>query len=309
MQIESLKIYCDVARRRSFSRGAEANQITQSSASQTIHQLERHLGVTLIERASRPLRLTTEGQRYYDGCQEVLQRYQDIENTVRHLHEQGNTLVRMAAIYSVGLGDISQYIQKFATLEPRARVQVEYLHPDQVYERVIAEAVDFGVVSFPQPRRDLAITSWRREPMVLVCPPGHRLAGEKTVKVASLKGEPLIAFDEALMIRRRTDRFLKRHGVVATVAFEFDNIEAIKRAVEVGSGLAILPRPTLEREVALGTLVAVPLADGDFVRPLGILQRRGRRQYPNTTRFLDLLCGRLPGSSNGTTENPSHEQT
>ncbi len=301
MQVEALKIFCDVVRHRSFSRGAQENDVTQSTASQAVHSLEEHLDVTLIERAHRPLRLTAEGKTFYDGCREVVQRYFDLEKAVRNIHQEGDAVVRVAAIYSIGLGDMSQFVQRFAKLAPRTRVQLEYLHPDRVYESVLTETADFGIVSFPQKRRELTVLPWRKEPMVVACYPHHRLAGQPRVPVKGVADEPFVAFDEGLRIRRQTDQFLKRHGVAVSIALAFDNVEAIKRAVEVASGIAILPEPTLHREVALGSLVAVPFADAEFVRPLGIIQRRGKKLYPSTRQFIELLQqgGHHDGQGNG----------
>lgn len=309
MQLETLKIFCDVVRLRSFSRGAKENGVTQSTASQSIHGLEEHLGVTLIERAHRPLRLTSEGRTFFAGCREVVQRYSDLENAVRQVQRTGNAVVRVAAIYSVGLGDMSQLIQRFTHLNPGTRVQMQYLHPDRVYESVLGATVDFGIVSFPRLSRELTVIPWRKEPMVLVCHPSHRLAGARRIAVPELAAEPFIAFTEGLGIRRQTDQFLKRHGVTAAIALAFDNVEAIKRAVEVASGVAILPEPTLRREVASQSLVAVPFATGEFVRPLAIVYRRGRKLYPTARQFIELLQDGLTPNGNGHGETLTNECT
>lgn len=299
MQIEALKIFCDVVRLRSFSRGAEANQVMQSSASQTVHQLEEHLGVTLIDRSCRPWKLTPEGKAFYDGCREVVQRFLDLESEVKRSHEEANSVVSVAAIYSVGLGDMSQIIQQFSEMNHGARVQIEYLHPDRVYQGVLEETVDLGIVSFPQARRELTVIPWRQEAMVLACHPQHRLARQKKIGLSQIAGEKFVGFDKQLPIRREIDRYLKRHNVAVDVVMEFDNIEAVKRGVEVGSGVSILPEPTLQREVESGTLVAVPFAAKNFVRPLGIIHRRGRKFYPSTQRFMDLLLNGGNGRRRG----------
>jgi len=302
MQVEALKIFCDVARLRSFSRGAEENHVTQSTASQTVHHLEEHLGVTLIERSQRPLRLTTEGQTFYDGCREIIHRYFSLERTVRAIPTDANAVVRVAAIYSIGLGDMSQLTQKFAEQFAPARVQIEYQPPDRVYASVAAENVDLGIVSFPRSMRELTVIPWRKEPMVLVCHPKHRLARQSKVSVGALDGENFVAFDENLVIRRETDRFLKKHGISVNVALAFDNVEAIKRAVEVASGVAILPLPTLHREIKSRALVAIPFKDADFVRPLGLIHRRGKQLYTNAQHFIGLL----QNGSNGNGSNGHH---
>lgn len=296
MQIEALKIFADVVRLRSFSRGAEANGVLQSAASQTVTGLERLLGVRLIDRSHRPFELTPQGKLFYDGCADLVQRYAALEQAIKGVEQEMDSAVRVAAIYSVGLGDMSRYVQRFSESHPLARVQLEYLHPDQVYERVLAEAVDFGIVSFPQRRKDLTVLPWRAEPMVVACAPGHRLAGRKQTGIKELDGEKFVGFDRNLVIRKQIDRLLRSHGVRVETVMEFDNIEAIKRAVEVGAGIALLPEPTLAREAALKTLVAVRLADAELARPLGIIHRRGKKFYPNTQQFLELL------QSNGTKE-------
>jgi DNA-binding transcriptional LysR family regulator len=290
MQVESLKIFCDVARLGSFSRGAEANGVLQSAASQAVHQLEKHLGAALIDRSRRPWQLTAEGRLFYEGCRDVLARHRDLEARVRRHHADADAVVRVAAIYSVGLGDMSQYIRRFSKSSAQVRVQVSYLHPDQVYESVIEEKADLGIVSFPQWRRELTVIPWREEPMVVACPPQHRLAGrKKKTALKEIAGEKFVGFDRDLVIRKQVDRFLRQHGVAVEVVVEFDNIEAIKRAVEVASGISILPEPTLNREVKTGTLVAVPFTPGGFVRPLGIIHLRGRKLHPSAQSFIELL--------------------
>ena len=289
MQLEALKIYADVVRLRSFSRGAEANGVLQSAASQTINNLERHLGVALIDRSRRPFEMTPQGKLFYEGCRDLLQGYTDLENAVRQVQDDLNSVVRVAAIYSVGLGDMSRYVQRFSESHPQARVQVEYLHPDRVYERVLEDAVDFGIVSFPHQHKEVTLIPWRAERMMVAFPPGHRFAKHAAVWPADLAGEKFVAFDKNLVIRRQIDRLLRRSGARVDVVMEFDNIEAIKRAVEVGAGVAILPEPTLAREVVLRTLGAVRLNGEEFTRPLGIVHRRGKRFYANTREFLELL--------------------
>jgi DNA-binding transcriptional LysR family regulator len=292
MNLDALKIFCDVVRRHSFCRGAEENRVTQSSASQTIHQIEQRLGVPLIDRSRRPWRLTPEGKVFFDGTLDLLDRFGRLEEEVRRHQSEVNAIVRVAAIYSVGLGPMKQYIQQFMADHPGTRVHIDYLHPDRVYEQVLDGTSDLGIVSFPQSRRELVVVPWREEPMVLTCPPAHRLAGRRSVSIAELRGEPFVGFDRGLVIRRQVDAFLRRHGVEANVTVEFDNVEAIKRAVEVSTGISILPQPTLEREVEMGTLRVMPFAKGRLSRPLGIIHRRGKRLTSSAVQFIDRLMER-----------------
>lgn len=295
MQIDTLKIYCDVVRLRSFSRGAEANHVLQATASLTVQRLEKYLGMALIDRSCRPWKLTREGRIFYDGCRKLLDDYHALESEVRGQQADTHAVVRVAAIYSVNLHAMSRCVRQFNELWPQAHVELEYLHPARVWERVLNDEVDVGIISFPQERRDLTLIPWRDEPMVVACHPQHRLARKTKIAVRELAGEPFVGFDPDLVIRKRIDGFLRERGVEARVTLTFDNIEAVKRAVEAGTGVAILPRPTLEHELQAGTLAAVPLSGPDFVRPLGIIYRRNRRLYPTAESFIKLLRG---GDSN-----------
>jgi DNA-binding transcriptional LysR family regulator len=306
MQIESLKIFCDVARLRSFSRGAEANRVIQSTASQTVQHLEEHLGVELIDRSCRPWKLTNDGRRFYEGCRPIVDRYFDLEAKIKQARADQESVVRVAAIYSVGLGNMSQEVETFEQTHPGTQVQIEYLHPDAVLEHVAQEQDDLGILSFPCAGRDMTVIPWRQEPMVFVCHPSHRLARSRSISVKQLDGEGFVAFNRDLVIRREIDRFLKRHKTSVDVRLEFDNVEAIKRAVEVESGVAILPLPTLERELASRTLAAVPFHRANFARPLGIIHRRGRKISGPTLDFINQL--RHGANGNGTANGNGHHK-
>src|SRR3954471_14519244 len=149
MHLEALKIFCDVVRWASFSRGASENHVSQSTASQVVNQLEVRLGVKLIDRSKRPLVLTPHGKVYYEGCKDLVGRYLEIENRVKALEDDRNVVgtVRVASIYSVGLHHMSQYVRDFGKLYPGANVQLEYLHPTRVVESVLEEAAELGLVS------------------------------------------------------------------------------------------------------------------------------------------------------------------
>lgn len=291
MQIEALKVFCDIARLRSFSKAAEANGLSQSAVSRIVHELEQRFGTQLIDRSRRPLQLTALGQTYYEGCQTLLERYLELEATISAAASRPPLAMglRVAAIYSVGLGDIRHHVTSFEAQNPHVKVQIDYLHPDQVCERVLDGTAELGLVSYPRPSKKLIVEPWREEEMVVACLPDHPLANRHPLPPALLAGEKFVAFDQGLMIRREIDRFLRRHGVSVEVALEFDNIENIKKGVEIGAGLALLPEPTLRREVQAGALRALHFEGCRLTRPLGIIHRRHHRLGSAAAGFLDLL--------------------
>ncbi|MCA9101121.1 MAG: LysR family transcriptional regulator [Planctomycetales bacterium] len=289
MHLKSIKVFCDVVRHRSFSRAADDNGISQSGASQVVHHIEDELGVKLIDRSKRPFVLTPEGEAYFEGCRNMVERYQALEDQVRMLHYEVAGRVRVASIYSVGLHLMNGYMQRFMTDHPKANLRLEYLHPHRVYESIEDDHADIGLVSYPRPSRTIAAVDWREEPMVLACSPQHPLAQRQTVALEDLEGQDIVGFDSDLTIRREIDRALQASDVEAHVVMEFDNIETIKRAIEINAGVGLLPAPTVVAETESGSLCAIPLDHSELVRPLGIIYRRGRPLSATTKHFIDML--------------------
>jgi DNA-binding transcriptional LysR family regulator len=289
MHLETLRLYCDVVRLRSFSRGAALNFVSQSAASQAVQQLEADLGVFLIDRTKRPFLVTQEGRAFYEACGALLDGYEKAKARIATVKAQLSGTVRVAAIYSVGLHDLSRHMQRFMALYPQARVQLECLHPQKVVDAVLSDEADVGIMSYPPVNRTLTIVPLRDEPMAFVCHPGHRLGRRKAVGLEELNGERFVGFDHGLTIRKAIDRALRAHNVKVEVVMEFDNIETIKQAITIDAGVSLLPRHTVAKEAGIRTLVVVPLTTPDLVRPIGIIHRRTKHLTPTVLRFIDLL--------------------
>jgi DNA-binding transcriptional LysR family regulator len=289
MNIETLRIFCDVVQSQSFSRGAKINDVSQSAATQSVHRVEQHFGVQLVDRSKRPFVLTPEGQACYEGFREVLELYDSVEARVRSLRREISGLVRVAAIYSVGLHDMSRCMQDFMREYPKAKVRLEYLRPNKVYEAVLGAEVDLGIISYPVASPDLNVIPLRSERMVVVCPPDHPLTRHQAVTAEHLQGADFVAFDRDLSIRKEIDRYLRQRLIDIRVTMEFDNIETIKQAVEIGAGVSILPEPTVREAVERGSLATVRLIAPELYRPLGIIHRQRRVFTPTAAKFVEIL--------------------
>jgi DNA-binding transcriptional LysR family regulator len=289
IHLDWLRLYRDIASYRSFSAAAAANGVTQSAASQAVAQIEKRLGTQLIDRTTRPLQLTPAGQTFLEGCRSILSEFESLEASVRSSGQAQQATVRVSAIYSVGLRDMTRYVQAFEKTHPGSSVRMEYAHTERVYEKVQTGAADIGLLAWPRKGRDLITTPWKTEEMVVVVSPTHSLAGRKSVRPTKLRGEAIVGFDRGTVIRQRIDRFLRSHGVQSDVVLEFDNIENVKQAVEAGSGIALLPWPAVAREVTAGSLSAIRFADARFTRPLGIVRRKAKLRSPLVERFVELL--------------------
>lgn len=284
-----LKLFRDIAQSRSISRGAALNAVSQSAASQHLQDVEEELGASLLDRSTRPLSVTEAGRLYLEMCRDVLRRWDEFEAALGRLKATVEGTVRVAAIYSVGLSEMSHLEREFRRRYPDAVLDVEYLRPEKVYDAVTEERADLGLVSYPEPTREVTVIPWREEEMVVAASPYHPLAARGEIAPAELNGVDFIGFDEDLPIRREIDRFLRERRVEVRYTLHFDNLQMIKEAVAHGSGVSIVPARILETEIAQGRLIPIPISAPGLFRPLGIIHRRKKRFHGAAQAFLDLL--------------------
>jgi DNA-binding transcriptional LysR family regulator len=272
-----------------MSKGAVLCGVSQSAASQHIQEVERRLGVTLLDRSTRPLELTPAGQLYLDLCRDVIRRDEEFFRNLEALKREVTGAVHVASIYSIGITEMSHLQDAFAARYPNATLQVEYMRPDKIYEAVMEDRADLGLVSYPEASREIAIVPWRQEEMQVALAPSHPLAKLRVLEPRDLNGQEYVGFDEDLSIRRELDRFLRAHDIEITLVMHFDNIQMIKEAVALGAGLSILPARTMQAEVEQGRLIAIPLHAPGLVRPVGIVHRKRKSLSRAASSFIELL--------------------
>jgi DNA-binding transcriptional LysR family regulator len=302
VQIETLKIFCDLVETRSFSQAAERNFVTQSAVSQQVRGLEAKFKRRLLERVRgrRELHLTQAGEAFFEASREVLSAYGRLEEGMRQLSGTVGGTVRVATVYRVGLHELPPVVREFMALYPRAKIDLEYSRTTRVVRDVLSGAVDVGVVAYPERRRGLEVVPLGGDRLVFICRPEHPLARRKRLKAADLQGQSFVHFERDIPTRRATDRILRAHGVAVQRAAEFDNIETIKRAVEVGLGVAVVPRPSVLDEGRTGQLVVVPLAEPEWERAVGAVYRSDRALPTAARKFVELLQRHnAPGADGG----------
>ena len=284
-----LQLFIEIATTGSMSKGAVHADISQSAASQHVQEVERRLGVVLLDRSKRPLELTPAGRLYAEFCREVLRKDEEFHLALEKLKHEVEGTVRVASIYSIGLSEMSHLREEFSARYPTAELKVDYMRPDKIYEGIRSGEFDLGLVSYPESSREIAAIPWRREDMHLAAAPTHPLAARAMMYAADLDGLDFIAFDEDLAIRHEIDRFLRAQGVTVNLTMHFDNIQMIKEAVALGSGVSILPARSMQAEIAQGRLQAVCLAPPGLQRPIGILHRRRKKLNRAARAFLELI--------------------
>jgi LysR family transcriptional regulator, transcriptional activator of the cysJI operon len=289
MQIESLKVFCDLAETESFTKAAQINNVTQSAVSQQISSLERLFKSLLIERSKKKFRLTREGQVLYDYSKQIIQTYEALHSKLQEIKDIISGTIRLATIYSIGLHDLPPYIKRFMKDYPTVNIHVEYRRANQVYDDVLGNVVDMGLVAYPTRDSKLEIVPLHKDPLVMICHPQHPFAKLKSMKLKAIAGQKFIGFEPDIPTRKALDKILRENGVEVQTVMEFDNIETVKRAVEIDAGIAIVPLGTVSQEIAKQTLAAAHFDDGEFVRPIAALYKKNKVLSPAMKQFIAIL--------------------
>jgi DNA-binding transcriptional LysR family regulator len=291
VHIETLKVFCDLVDLESFSLAAERNLVTQSAVSQQIRSLEEKFKRRLLERirGRREIKLTPAGEVFYREARNVLDAYDQLQESLRGVVGKIGGTVKVATVYSVGLHELPAKVREFMTKFPSAKIDLEYQRTTRVVRDVLNGTVELGILAFPEPKRGLTITPMPDNRLVLIAPPDHKFATKKKVKVTDLDGQDFVHFERDVPTRKAMDKIFRANGVDVNKVAEFDNIETIKRAVEVGFGLAIVPEPAVNEAQKAGTLAVIPLAERYWTRSVGVIHRSDRNLSLAAKKFVQLL--------------------
>jgi LysR family transcriptional regulator, transcriptional activator of the cysJI operon len=303
MNIDHFKVFCDLAETQSFSKAAALNGITQSAVSQRVRQMEDKFGATLVERGRRNFALTPEGLAMLEASREMLAVYNDLGARLHTIRDEVGGELRVASIFSIGLHELPPLLKAFQARHPDVHVRVEFRRSQQVYVEVQNGEVDVGLVAYPAKRTGIAFEIFEEDNMVLIVHPNHPLASVESVSLEKLSGERFISFEPDTPTRKVIDRYLRANGVEPLHVMEFDNIETVKRAVEVESGISIVPENTVRQETETGLLVSVRLEGERLTRPLGLIYQRNRPRSPALAEFIATL------RRNNDVPNPSKTTT
>lgn len=292
MHIENFKIFSDLVESQSFSRAAKLNGVTQSAVSQQLRAMEKHFAVLIVDRSQKQFRLTREGQKLYDSAKEILHRYDRLVSDLQEMKKVISGTIHISTIYSIGLHELPPYITKFLKEYPSVNVRVEYRRSNLVYEDILHNSVDLGLIAFPTKMRQLDIIPFLEDRLVLICNPENSLAKKKSVEIADLADQKFIGFDQDIPTRKATDQMFRDGKVDIEPVMEFDNIETVKRAVEINAGVSIVPSATVRQETKQGLLKAITIKGANVTRPLAIIHRKGRVLTPAMKKFITTLTGK-----------------
>lgn len=267
-----VKSFIAVAQTGSFKLAAQRNNITQPAVSQHIRLLEQKLQCLLFERSSRKTLLTPAGKVFLIYAHQMLNSYQNACTEIEKMSHLSIGSVRIASIYSIGLYQLKPIIQHFLKQYPKINIHLEYCHHSLVYQMVRDKLVDFGMVAFPKDIEGLQIKIFAHDQLNLIQSPKHRFFKKnEKVTLKKLNNIDFVGIDTITPTGGAINQFFKAHQININLVKEYENIETVKNAVEIGVGCSILPKTTVTQELKNSTLEIVPLQGFNLKRPLGLV--------------------------------------
>lgn len=294
MELDQLRLFADLVREQSFTRVAELNGVTQPAVSLSIARLEDELGTRLLERTTRRVFVTEEGHIFHEYVKEILQKAQEAKQVLRERREGMKGSIRLATVHSIGLYELPGTLKEFIRRYPEVRFHIEYLLADQVYRTVMEGASDLGLVAYPEQRPGLVVEPFFEDELVLICPPEHALAARGSISAQELRGQGFVAFDAEIPTGRAVDAILAEQGISVEIRMQCDNIEILKKMVEVGLGVSMVPLLAVQEEVRSGVLSVLRLEGHTFRRPLGVLHRKAKELSGPQRAFREVLTQETP---------------
>jgi DNA-binding transcriptional LysR family regulator len=296
MLFGQVQAFLEVARTGNVSRAAEMLYVTQPALTARIQALEKELGETLFVRTGRGVRLTDAGRAFRPCAERAAQAIADGRQALADLRSASAGRLALGAAPAVSTYVLPPVLKRFAALHPRVDVAVRTGHSEQILAMVLEDEVQVGLVRTLR-HPDIEATPLYDDELVLVCYPQHRFARRGAVEMAELGQERLVMFDRTSSYFELTQSLFLRAGVVARTVMELDNIEAAKKMVEEGLGIALLPRVSVAREIATGVLGEIALVDAPPVRrSIDAIRRKDAGQPGGVVQaFLDELDATLHG--------------
>ena len=291
MHIQNFKTFCDLVETKSFSKAARLNEVTQSAVSQQLKAMEAHYDMLIIDRNQKKFRLTPQGTALYGTFKQILELYEKLNCEIQEMKNIVSGTIQISTVNSIGLHELPPYLKSFIRQFPSVNARVEYRRANLVYEDVLHGSADLGLVAFPSPHKDLTIIPFANDELIIAMSPEHPLTQKMAISMNDLNGIDFIAFERDIPTRKATDEILNKGGVEVSIVMEFDNVETVKRAIEINAGIAILPASTVVTEAERNQLVTYKLEGGIHNRPLAVIHKKNRILTPALRSFVDLMKG------------------
>jgi DNA-binding transcriptional LysR family regulator len=289
MHIQNFKTFCDLVETQSFSKAARLNEVTQSAVSQQLKAMEGYYDMLIIDRNQKKFRLTQQGTTLYATFKEILNLYEKLDCEIQEMRNVVSGTINISTVNSIGLHELPPYLKSFMKDFPSVNTRVEYRRANLVYEDVLHGSADVGLVAFPVKNKELTIIPFATDELIVAMNPQNPLSKKKSLKIEELEGVDFIAFEKDIPTRKATDEILKKAGIDVSIVMEFDNVETVKRGLEINAGVAIIPKNTVSNETDRKQLVTARLDNGVHLRPLSIVHKKTRMLTPALRSFIETM--------------------
>jgi DNA-binding transcriptional LysR family regulator len=289
LNLHLLRVFTAVAELGSFSRAAEALYISQPGVSKAVAELERQIGIPLIDRPARTVRLTEAGVMLYSHAQQLFATERAAERALAQLQRLETGSLAIGASSTIGIYLLLPLIGAFHRRYPRLRLFLDIDNTRQIVERLRSSPLDVAFVEGPVEAPDLVVEPWREDMLVVIAPPEHPLVRIEPVTLEQLLVEPFVLREPGSGTREVIEAELRARGVHLRVEMALGSTEAIKQAVSAGLGLAIVSAATIKVELEIGQLVVLNVANMAIYRQLTRVSLVGRPSSPALTAFQSLF--------------------
>jgi len=284
-----LEAFVQVAAHHSFSRAAEALQLTQPSITARIQALERELGEKMFERGGRSVRLTDAGTILLPYAERILQMVRESKESVEEVRSVQAGRLRLGSALTISTYVLPRILRTFHSRYPGVEVMVHTGRSEQVLNMLLSDEVQVGL-SHSLVHPDVETVNLYADEVILVANPDHPFAARRQATIEEVGSQPVILADRGSSYYSLTHGLFRQAGVVPNVAMELDSMEATKRMVEEGLGIALLPRVCLERELKQGLLTEVAITNAPAIsRQIALIYRKSRKRVRTVQAFLEVL--------------------
>ncbi|HUU27461.1 MAG TPA: LysR family transcriptional regulator [archaeon] len=289
MHLEQLRFFQAVAEKGSFTRAAEELLLTQPAVSNQILKLEDDLGQKLFERQGKRVQLTRAGEILYAHSRKIFQQLREVEGILEDLKSLDTGTLTLGTIDVISIYVLPRIFSQFHQRYPRVEISIDIDDSTNICAGVLDGRFDLGFATLPVENKNLISIPIYTDILQVIAPRGHPLTRQKLVSLADLMKTTLIVYKKGSVTRKIIEGVFERRGLKLDPDMEIDRPEAMKKLVEAGLGLSIIPEMTIKRELEEGTLLALPTGDVHFKRRLGLVYRKGQFFSPSTTAFLEIL--------------------
>lgn len=289
MDLGQVEAFVQVAQHRSFSKAADALFLTQPSVTARIQSLERDLGESLFERNGRGVRLTEMGATFLPHARRALKALQDGRDALDGMRNLDIGTLKLGSALTVSTYVLPRILKQYCTTYPGVEVSVHTGRSEQVLQMVLSDDAHCALERTVH-HAEIATVPLYEDDLVLAAAPSHRFAKTRGVAIEEVGREPLILFDRGSSYNQLIQGVFRQHGIVPHTLMELDTIEATKKMVEEGLGIALLPKVSTEREFKEGRLCPIAVSNATLPRrEISLIFRKNRKQTRAVHAFFTLI--------------------